>query len=153
MKNSNNISMITQEQPYSLHNSENFKQNITQNTTDIVQKYIMLLIEYLKFATEKIINIKNKFYLNYVILRGIETITNVFNNLLYYTKNLGISFFHSQKAYYLYVELIGQISESQNTFLQLSSKDATHYVYKKTLYELHNDLKKMLSKQKKIVKN
>ena len=142
MKNSNNISMITQEQPYSLHNSENFKQNITQNTTDIVQKYIMLLIEYLKFATEKIINIKNKFYLNYVILRGIETITNVFNNLLYYTKNLGISFFHSQKAYYLYVEFIGQISESQNTFLQLSSKDATLYVYKKTLYELHNDLKK-----------
>ena len=57
MKNSNNLSMITQEQPYSLHNSENFKQNITQNTTDIVQKYIMLLIEYLKFATEKIVNI------------------------------------------------------------------------------------------------
>ncbi len=142
------ISTNTQEQPYSLHNQENFKNRILSSSTEIVNKYVSLLTEYLKFAFEKIDSIKNKNYLNFIIIRGIETITNVFNNLLYFTKNLGVSFFHSQKSYYFYIEFIGQITETQNTFLQLSSRDATLYVYKKTLYELHNDLKKNVTQTK-----
>jgi len=40
------------------------------------------------------------------------------------------------------VEFIGQISNDQNTFLQLTSRDACIYVYKKTIYELNNEFRK-----------
>jgi lipopolysaccharide export LptBFGC system permease protein LptF len=62
---------------------------------------------------------------------------------LYYTKNLDLAFYHSQKAYYFYIEFIEQISDDNVTFLQLSSKDATTFVYKKTIYEINNDYKKI----------
>ena len=58
------------------------------------------------------------------------------------TKNIELTCFHCQKASYFYVEFVAQISEEQNMFLQLSSRDATIYVYKKTIYELNNEFKK-----------
>lgn len=140
--------MNPQEQQYALHNPENFRNSINHNSVEICSKYITIIIEYLKFSVENTTNIKPQNCLNYIIVRGIETLTNVFNNILFFTKNLGITFFHSQKAYYFYIEFIGQISGSQNTFLQLSSRDATLYVYKKTLYELHNDLKRNIVQTK-----
>jgi len=75
-------------------------------------------------------------------MRGLETITHVFKNILLNTKNLEMSYYHGQKAFYYYVEFIGQISEEQNQFLQLSSRDATMYVYKKTIFEIVSEHKK-----------
>jgi hypothetical protein len=79
----------------------------------------------------------------FIIERGVDTISHVFSILLYYTKNLDLAFYHSQKAYYFYIEFIEQISDDNVTFLQLSSKDATTFVYKKTIYEINNDYKKI----------
>ena len=59
-----------------------------------------------------------------------------------YSKNLDVTYFHCQKAYYFYVEFVGQISEDEKTFLQLSSRDATTYVYKKTIFDINNEIKK-----------
>jgi hypothetical protein len=42
------------------------------------------------------------------------------------------------------VEFIGQITGEQNMFLQLTSKDAVMFVYKKTIFEIHNDYRKSL---------
>jgi hypothetical protein len=53
-----------------------------------------------------------------------------------------MAYYHGQKAFYYYVEFIGQISEEQHQYLQLSSRDATMYVYKKTLFEITNECKK-----------
>ena len=89
--------------------------------------------------------IKNPNYLKFIVIRGIETITHVFNTILHYTKNLEITYLHCQKAYYYYTEFICQISEDQNVFLQLSSKDAIMYVYKKTIYEINNEYKKNMA--------
>ena len=89
-------------------------------------------------------NIKNKSYFKFVLIRGIETISHVFNTLLYYTKNLDVSYYNSQKALYFYVEFICQIFDTQHTYLKLSSRDAVMYVYKKTLFELHNEKKKTM---------
>jgi hypothetical protein len=36
---------------------------------------------------------------------------------------------------------VGQISEDEKMFLQLSSRDATLYVYKKTIFEINNEYK------------
>jgi hypothetical protein len=73
----------------------------------------------------------------------LDTIINVFNYILFYTKNLDVTYFHCQKAFYFYVEFVGQISEDEKMFLQLSSKDATTYVYKKTIYEIGTELRKL----------
>jgi hypothetical protein len=80
----------------------------------------------------------------FIIMRGYETITNIFNIMLYYTKNLDLTFYHCQKAYYYYIEFIEQISKVDHIFLQLNSRDATTYVYKKTLYEIDDDVKKVM---------
>jgi hypothetical protein len=82
---------------------------------------------------------RNKLYYNFILERGLETIIHVFLVIFYYTKNLDLTFYHSQKAYYFYIEFIEQISDDNITFLQLSSRDATLFVYKKTIYELNNE--------------
>ena len=128
---------------YSLHNVENYKTSMQYSTSEILNKYNLLITEYLNFIIESI-NAKNNAYKKFVILRGLKTITHVFNIILYYTKNLDVAYYHSQKSFYFYIEFIGQISEDQHTFLQLNSRDAMMFVYKKTIYEINNEIKKQL---------
>jgi hypothetical protein len=62
---------------------------------------------------------------------------------LYYTKNIDLTYFHCQKSFYFYVEFVGQISDDEKSFLQLTSRDATTYVYKKTIFDINNEIKKL----------
>lgn len=128
---------------YSLNNTENYKTIINEPMNDITEKYYSLINEYLNFITDNI-NFKNIAYTKFIIERGFETITHVFTLLLYYTRNLNVAYFHGQKAFYFYVEFIEQISEDKHSFLQLSSRDASMFVYKKTIFELSTDARKML---------
>ena len=59
-----------------------------------------------------------------------------------YTKNLDLTVYHCKKAYLFYVEFIGQIGDDNNSYLQLNSKDATLFVYKKTIFEINNEYRK-----------
>ena len=127
---------------YSLNYNENYKSELKESTGLITKKYSELLCEYIKFIVENI-NTKNKFFSKFIIIRGMDTITNVFNNILYYTKNIDLTYFHCQKSFYFYLEFVGQISEDEKMFLQLTSRDATTYVYKKTLFEISNENKKI----------
>jgi len=140
---STNTSVSQSNIKYSLQNTDNYKNNIVHTTQQIIEKYTMLIIEYLKFIIENT-NIKNKSYFKFILIRGIETITHVFDTLLYYTKNLDVSYYNSQKALYFYVEFICQIFDTQHSYLKLSSRDAVMYVYKKTLFELHSEKKKTM---------
>jgi|LakMenEpi03Aug12_release.lakeMendotaPanAssembly.Ray.scaffolds.fasta_scaffold194923_2 hypothetical protein len=126
---------------YLLNNVSNYK-NIIQNTPcEILTKITKVLIEYMRLISEKN-NIKNKQYYIFIFERGIETLIHIFSMIFYYTKNLELSFYHTQKAYYFYIEFIEQISDDTITFLQLSSRDALMFVYKKTIFEINNDIKK-----------
>jgi hypothetical protein len=98
----------------------------------------------MRFISEKI-KIKNRRHYVFIFERGIETLMHVFTMIFYYTKNLDLTFYHSQKAYYFYIEFVEQISDDNITFLQLSSRDAIIFVYKKTIYDLNNDYKKSCS--------
>ena len=126
-----------------LYNTENYKSTIHNTSQDILAKISTIIIEYMRLISEKI-NIKNKQYYIFIFERGIETLIHVFSMIFFYTKNLDITFYHSQKAYYFYIEFIEQISDDNITFLQLSSKDAVMFVYKKTIFELNNERKKTL---------
>jgi len=134
--------MKTDSNYYSLLNVDNYKSLLENSLNEVLDKYITLICEYFKFIVENI-KMKNKGYFKFILVRGLETITHVFNNILFYSKNLEMSYYHGQKAFYYYVEFIGQISEEQNVFLQLSSRDATMYVYKKTIFEISNEHRKI----------
>jgi hypothetical protein len=133
---------------YSLNDSNNYKTELSNTIGDIVNKYNTLLIEYLNFIVDNI-GIKNSAYSKFIIERGIETITHVFTLILYYSRNVDMAYYHGQRSFYFYVEFIGQISEDQHTFLNLSSRDAAMFVYKKTIFELSTDCRKNLTEPTK----
>jgi len=141
-KNSNHL--VIENPKYTISNTDNYNQNIHNSIHDILTKFVSSLSEYLTIILEKIHNKKSDCY-KFIIERGIDTVSHVFSIILYYTKNLDIAFYHSQKAYYFYIEFIEQISDDNITFLQLSSRDATTFVYKKTIYEISNDYKKTMN--------
>jgi len=142
INNNNNINH------YSLNDSNNYKTELSNTIGDIVNKYNTLLIEYLNFIVDNI-GIKNSAYSKFIIERGIETITHVFTLILYYSRNVDMSYYHGQRSFYFYVEFIGQISDDQHTFLNLSSRDAAMFVYKKTIFELSTDCRKNLTEPTK----
>jgi hypothetical protein len=126
-----------------LINYTNFNKSITCNVSDIVNKYISVIIEYTNLISDKP-SIKNKKYYRYIYMRGLDTITHVFSMILFYTKNIDITYYHTQKSFYFYVEFIEQIIDIQHTFLNLHSRDASIFVYKKTIYEIQSEYKKLI---------
>jgi hypothetical protein len=132
----NNLS----ENDYLLSNIEVYKEALNDNESQLIKvKYIELLCDFVNYFSEKI-KIKNK---NYLISKGLETITHIFTIILSKTKNLLVTFLNCQKGFYLFTEFIEQISDEHNVFLQLSSKDAIMYVYKKTIFEINENFVKL----------
>jgi len=135
--------IINKDKNYSLHDTENYKKELVCTISDVTSKYSLLIIEYFKFIQENIKVSSNVNLSKFIIIRGLDTITNVFLHILYYTKNIDLTYFHCQKSFYFYVEFVGQISDDEKMFLQLTSRDATTYVYKKTIFEINNEIKKI----------
>ena len=106
-------------------------------------RYMEIINEYMMYVVENMI-IQDDTYLLFLIRRGVETITHCFKILLMYTKNLELTIYQCKKALYYYIEFIGQISDVslQHSYLQLNSKDATLFVYKKTIYDINNIYRK-----------
>lgn len=121
---------------FTLYNSSNYNSKIDVNVNVIMDNFLKILIEFLLLITEKI-KMKNIGHYKFIIERGVETLIHVFSLLFYYTKNIELTYYHSQKAYYFYIEFIEQISDDNVTFLQLNSKDAIMFVYKKTIFEIN----------------
>jgi hypothetical protein len=128
--------MKNSDEKYSLKNTESFNASLKNSVNEIMIKYSELVIYYFNFVFESIKN-KKPNLITFIMIRGLDTITNVFLALLYYTKNIDIVNYYSQKAVYFYVEFTCQMSEEDKTYLRLSSKDAVIYVYKKTIFELN----------------
>ena len=72
MKNNSNL-----DNSYSLENIDNYHKSIDIYEIDLLNKYIDLISEYFIFITGNM-KIKNKNYINFIIRRGFETITNIF---------------------------------------------------------------------------
>ncbi len=115
--------------------NQSFNKELNRTVPEIIDKYADLICEYFAFIDEKK-NIIHKKQYHYLRTRGLDTITHVFVMMLFYTKNLELTYYHSQKSFYLYVEFVEQILDVQHTFLHLSSRDASIFVYKKTIYEI-----------------
>lgn len=133
--------MKNEETKHLLTNPDNYKKSIDCNISIVIEKYFNLILDYYN-NIYSIVHLKNATYSKYIIIRGIDTLTNVFLNILSSTKNAELTYFHCQKAFYFYIEFIDQISDDEKTFLQLTSRDATTYVYKKTIFEICQDHRK-----------
>jgi hypothetical protein len=123
---------------YSLNNNDNYLKIFPDKHSALDNLYI-LIFEYLRIIFEHN-KIKKSASSNFVIIRGLETIINVYLILLYNTNNVDLSFYHAQHAYIFYLEFVEQITDEQHKFLQLTSRDATMYVYKKTIFEVKRDI-------------
>jgi hypothetical protein len=108
-----------------------------------ISRYVDIINEYMMYVVENMI-IQDDTYLLFLIRRGVETIMHCFKILLMYTKNLELTIYQCKKALYYYIEFIGQISDVSlhHSYLQLNSKDATLFVYKKTIYDINNIYRK-----------
>ena len=126
---------------YNISSSEYYNTYINETYVSIFSKYNNLITDYLKHCLDNIY-IQNSDYKKYIVRHGINTIKNVFKMLLIYTKNPDMTYYNCQKGYVYFIEFIGQISEDNHSFLQLNSKDASLFVYKKTIFELNNDTTK-----------
>jgi len=123
---------------YLLKSEETYLPTGFFSVKDVIDKYIQILIEYCIALSKQKVVMPNSNTFTFIILRGLETITHVFKYVLLYTRNLEAVCHHTHKSIYYYLEFISQITEQKNAFLQLSSKDAMTYVYKKTIYLLTN---------------
>ena len=126
---------------YNISSSEYYNDSINETYVSIFSKYNNLITDYLKHCLDNIY-IQNSDYKKYIVRQGINTIKSIFKMLLIYTKNLDMTYYNCQKGYIYFIEFIGQISEDNHSFLQLNSKDASLFVYKKTIFELNNDTTK-----------
>jgi hypothetical protein len=126
---------------FDLQNIENYNKTITDNEDEIYARYTNIIIQYLLLGIEKIKN-HNADYVKYIVIKGMFTISYVFKMLLMYTCNLQLTYHHCQKSYSYYIEFIGQIGDDAVTYLQLNSKDAALFVYKKTIFDILEEVKK-----------
>ena len=127
---------------------ENYNKTLESSNKLILRMYTNIVSEYLLHISENII-LQNKNYYVFIVKRGLETIKHVFNILLLYTKNLDLTIHHTKKAYLFYVEFIGQIGQDNHSYLQLNSKDAILFVYKKTIFDIHSNIKKNFNNENK----
>ena len=132
---------------YSITNIDHYKQTINYNVESILEKYLSILTEYFKHLEDSNFNICNRYY-KYIIINGINCTNNILKILLLYTNNIELVLYHTEKSFIYYIEFITQISDENNNFLQLNSKDATLFVYKKTIFEIINDIRKDFSIKK-----
>ena len=126
MKNSEN--MLN----HSLNNVNNYNEEVGFDTNVITALYVKIINEYLKLI-ETTLNTKNVNLKKFILIRGIDTITNVFNKLLSCTKNLNLTYWHCQKSYYSYIEFVSQIIGDEKMYLKLTTRDASVYVYKRSV--------------------
>lgn len=132
------MSLVTVDTIHSLNNVENYKPKLVDTATIVIEKYVTILCEYFNLIT-KSDDINPSSIIQFVIVRGIQTITHIFNIIMYYCKNVDLAYHHCQNGFLFYVEFVGQITDDKNTFLQLGSRDAIFFVYKKTIYEINQE--------------
>ena len=119
----------------SLNVISNYLPVLEENDTEILTIYNTIIQSLLNHIHTNITITKQE-YLKYIIIYGIESITHIYKLLLLYTKNITLTQHHCEKSVLFYVEFITQIGDDNHSFLQLTSKDAVMFLYKKTLFEL-----------------
>jgi len=124
-----------------LNNVDNYNKELQHNESVYFLKYIGFIHELIEISIDNIY-IQNIEYLKYVLIKAIKNTSYIYTFLLLYTRNLELSIYHTQKSILYYIEFIGQIGDDNHSFLKLNSKDATLFVFKKTIFDVNQDFRK-----------
>ena len=119
----------------SLSNKDNYLTELDCDYHELTQAYIVM-VEYYITTIEQTVRMDDRSYYRYILCKGVENLKNIFRLLLVYTKNKAMSAFQTEKAMLYYVEFMGQISNEHSFIINLNGKDATLFIFKKTLYDL-----------------
>ena len=132
---------MSEREEVSLKCLDNYKAKARWDICVVAAKFIEIVNDYLERALEGL-NVESEEYLEYLVLKGERTILHVFIFILLYTNSDTLALLHAQKGSYLYIEFMGQIGQADNTYLGLSAKDASMFVYKKTIFDIDNKIRK-----------
>lgn len=113
-----------------------YKDNLEMTVNEIIAVYAGIIRDYYKSISAE------HYCSRFIVLRGVDTVTTVFNHIIYYTRNIELAISYSEKAYLFYIEFISQISDAEKLFLKLSSRDAAVYVFNKTIAEINYTMAK-----------
>ena len=117
----------------------NYNKSITQKMLyDSMNIYISIAGQCVQYLLKNL-KTTNKGYLIFIITRGLSTLQHIHNMIFMYTKNSNLLQHHLEKGYLYYVEFVSQIGEDTNSYIKLNSKDATLFVYKKTIYDINQE--------------
>jgi hypothetical protein len=122
---------------FNLSDRKNYNKNFKKKQSFYVREYIVLMKEFIEYFDKFIEYNNEKKY--YIVFKGLQSIKHIFLMVLLYTKNLSLTLYHCKKSFLYYVEFISQIGDEGNSYLQLNSKDAILFIYKKSIFELNND--------------
>ena len=138
-----------QNNKYSLINTNNYNNYLISNLKEIINNYIHILLNYILLFNQKI-NIDDNNIKFFILKKGISTINHVFLFILYYTKNLEVTFYHSQHSYIFYIEFIEQLNFNSSNYVKMSVNDAITFVYKKNIYNINNSINEITEQEKQI---
>jgi hypothetical protein len=136
-----------------LHNTKNYLNSIDVSKFNLyIEKYIVLINQYLQHFGENIFIQDTTYYL-YILTKGIECISNIFNMLFLYTKNFDLLYYHCQKSLFYYIEFINQIENLDYENIKLTIKDAILFVYRKTIFQINEKNINLNNNEKQFLNN
>lgn len=114
-----------------------YKNYLEYSNLNILENFMNLVKIYDTNVTKNNDLIQNisKSHFEYFYFRGINALLIIFVKILKRTNNLKLTYFHTEKAIYYYIEFFSQIS-NRNSFISLTCNDAILFLYKKTIYKL-----------------
>lgn len=134
-----NTDILNTDNIYNLLDTKNYKQHIDDSINEIISIFILLVKEYITLFFKK--GIKNE----YIFISGLNAIIHIFNITFYYTKNLKLACYYTQQGYHVYLDFINELNNVNISFLNLKTKDAIMFVYKKTIFCICNEYKKNIN--------
>ena len=70
---------------YLLSNTDNYNIKLNVQLKELLDKFVAITIEYFQLMNENVY-IKKIHYFKFILIRGLETIMNVFKMILFFTK-------------------------------------------------------------------
>ena len=120
---------------FSLADIENYHDGVDVDMSTVIEHAIIVV----SLCAQKVgqaLEAKPKNYKRFMVSKAVECLSSIIGLLFLYTANPPLVFYHAEKMIYFYIEFLQQIGNDVNHFLGLSSKDASIFTYKKTIYEV-----------------
>lgn len=132
---------------------EIIENNIKGNSNNIFTKYVNVINNYLMLFSNSTKFLKGDRDNIYLLIKGIDTITHVFKISLWNNLSIEMVLENAQNSIYFYTQFIEQMEENILFDLNLTSNNASIFVYKKTILMLNFETKTQNDYNKNILKN